>query len=137
MVNKIDEAERSHCRRMLWLGLALAGKLLGAHLPERAREAIESDRIVADLVRRSEQWLRKGPAAPRSRLAEAQYTLRGGERFRDRAPMWRYFRERVFRPNEKDRAWLKLPRPLGFLYWLLRPLRLLRDYGFRRGNRSE
>ena len=122
---------------MLWLGLALAGKLLGAHLPERAREAIESDRIVADLVRRSEQWLRKGPAAPRSRLAEAQYALRGGECFRDRAPMWRYFRERVFRPNEKDRAWLKLPRPLGFLYWLLRPLRLLRDYGFRRGNRSE
>lgn len=132
----IKRAERARCRRMLWLGLALASELLGAPLPARVKESIEADGVVGRLRRQTEEWLREETGVPRTGLAKAKYALRGGERLRDRLPMWRYFRGRAFRPTEKDRAWVRLPAPLGFLYWLLRPLRLLRDYGFGRGGRG-
>ena len=128
----IERAEHSRCRRMLWLGLGLAAGMMDASLPANVRDAMEADRVAGSLQGQTEQWLRNEPSGARSRLAEGRYALSGGERFRDRAPMWRYFRRRALRPNERDRAWLRLPRALDFLYWLLRPLRLLRDCALRR-----
>jgi hypothetical protein len=38
-----------------------------------------------------------------------------------------FFSLSIFRPNDHDRAFLALPRPLHALYYLVRPLRLLID----------
>ncbi len=58
--------------------------------------------------------------------------LRGRERTRDRLPYlnWQVSTAiaKVFKPNEKDRATVALPRGLGFCYYFLRPFRLLGNY---------
>ena len=55
------------------------------------------------------------------------------ERWRDRFYSWytrRWVRYviRDFRPSAKDRAMISLPARLDFLYYLVRPIRVGRDY---------
>ena len=38
---------------------------------------------------------------------------------------------RTFRPNQLDRAFIKLPRSLHFLYYVVRPIRILVDRSAR------
>jgi hypothetical protein len=40
----------------------------------------------------------------------------------------RYFFHRGFTPNIVDESWIHLPRPLWFLYYLVRPVRLMLKY---------
>ncbi len=126
-----ERAGRWRCRRMLLLGTALAERLLEASLPERVREAIAADAFVRKLTRDSEEWLLADWDAPRPRWSGLSYALAGGEKLRDRLPMWRHVLVRAVRPNERDRQVVELPGFLSFGYWLIRPFRLLRDYGFR------
>jgi hypothetical protein len=41
--------------------------------------------------------------------------------------------QEVLRPNEKDRAAVHLPLSLDFLYYLIRPVRLLRQRSAKQG----
>ena len=127
-----ERAGQWRCRRMLLLGVELARRLLNTPVPEMALKKIEADSAVSRLASQSEAWLQADWNASRSRCKEARYALSGGERFRDRRPMWRYLIHRTFAPNERDRAAVRLPGFLSFLYWLVRPFRLFRDYGLRR-----
>jgi hypothetical protein len=62
------------------------------------------------------------------------FHLRARERLRDRIRYSvryfpPYFCRRVHLPNEMDRQWLPLPSAISFLYYGLRPIRLLIQYG--------
>jgi len=132
----LERAERWRTRRMLLLGTALANRLLGTRLPNEIIKRIEADPKVASLAQQSERWLQADWEAPRSGITEARYALSGGETFSDRGPMWQHLVGRALRPNDRDRATVKLPRFLNFLYWLIRPFRLFRDYGLRGHSRQ-
>jgi hypothetical protein len=52
------------------------------------------------------------------------------ERLRDRVPYLLYHLPGyLLTPNEKDRAFLPLPTSLSFLYYLIRPIRLVSVHG--------
>ena len=36
----------------------------------------------------------------------------------------RYFTRTEWKPNQADREWIRLPKQLGFLYYVIRPIRL-------------
>ena len=119
-------------RRMLEVGLVLASELLGASLPERVSREIYSNspaRVLAtDIVRR----LFEEPGTPQGIIESSMFHIRMRERFRDRS---RYCWRLAVTTTAGDWTSIKIPRPLFFLYYPLRPLRLAGKYGRRFMNR--
>jgi hypothetical protein len=121
-------AELLGARRMLHIGLALAAELLDAPLPDAILSRVRSDRTAASISREVRQRL----------LSRAAPRMGAAERFRFRRRMlpgalagWRYSLRLAVVPAEEDWGMARLPRALAPLYVALRPLRLLRKYGWR------
>jgi hypothetical protein len=121
----LDRARATGSTRLLLLGLNLADELLGATLPPNVRIEIDADARVARLTRRvlATLFAEAGPAEGMSGYFGFQLGAR--ERLRDKLRYFGY----TLGPTDEDVAQLSLPRPLSFIYYLLRPLRLLRTGG--------
>ena len=114
-------AERHHLRRIVALGLGLAAGLPGMALPPPAREIMDAEPAAAELAAAVRQaWFAPRPEPPARELYRFLASCR--ER---RADRWTMYWRLLFQPTAADLAWLNLPRPLGCLYPVLRPLRLL------------
>lgn len=121
--------------RTLLVSLRLAQRLLGARLPadidaaardDSVTESIVSD-VTAALERASDDW----PLWwPRSFQSDALFLRMAETPGRKAAYFLRFCAYRLAAPDAKDRAALALPGSLSFLYFVLRPFRLLREYGF-------
>jgi hypothetical protein len=109
--------------RMLLLGLVLAGDLLGAQLPDEVRHEIEARPDLRHIAAQIGHWLflEGGP----SEFAKAFFHLRAVDRWGDRL---RYGLGRITATSRADREAVSVPRRLSFLYYLFRPIRLLRTY---------
>jgi hypothetical protein len=81
----LDEARRLHGQRLVLLGLALAGELLGAPIPEFIRAGIDGDPAIPWLCAKVRRWLfRNGDNVPRA-SDRALFHFRARERLRDGA----------------------------------------------------
>ena len=118
----LEEAERLRARRMLYLGLALAHGLLGAHLPHEVLSKIESEPGLGALAREALRYILPSQSSP-GVGAKTLFRLRARERWGDRAL---YCLRRAVTPTYEDFIALNLPRGLTPAYYLLRPLRLLK-----------
>jgi Uncharacterised nucleotidyltransferase len=128
-----QEAARFRVERMLGLGLWLAHHLLGAALPPEVSQRLEADSRLRRLAREVEEsLLARGRERSRG-LERIVLYLRAKDRWQDRARFcWRYvsqFLQCVVVPTSKDRAVLRLPGALSFLYYFIRPFRLTAHYG--------
>jgi hypothetical protein len=123
-------------QRMLYLGLALAMRLLGTPLPASVACRVESDSVAVSMARQIE----------RAHLCRQWPQLSAAWRFGYRRKMlpkaldgWRYAVRLTLIPADDD-YWgsVRLPRQLAPFYVALRPFRLLRKYGFsgKRASRS-
>lgn len=119
---------------MLNLGLFLAADLLGTSLPEPLCRRLEGDPVVQALAARARRW----PFAAADPFADFDFSvflsrsafyLGMRERLPDRARYCLHYLSYGLRwamvPNEEDRAWVRLPSRCSFLYFLLRPVRLV------------
>jgi Uncharacterised nucleotidyltransferase len=123
-----ERSQMLHCRRMLLLGLKLAQELLQAQIPQSLQIAIVQDHRLPSL---SQQVIYRlfptDSSLPHSLTlpASCQTTLFRLS-VRDRPRDWvQYFVWRLLIPNVRDRRFFKLPRSLSFLYYLIRPIRLV------------
>jgi hypothetical protein len=123
-------------RRMLLLNLRLAHGLLGAPLPPRMLHEVQRGGALRRLAEQVERGLEhrggeRRPATPGvpAEFADHRFYLRARERLRDKVEYLRMFakpRPRLWiTPTARDRAFVHLPGPLGFLYYLVRPVRVL------------
>jgi len=120
-------AESLKAQRMLYLGLTLAGRLLGAPVPREIFESAHADAVVSAVAGEVE-----------ARLLSREFTpLDAAGRFHFRRRLvpgalagWRYAIRLTVVPTEEDWMMVRLPAPLAPLYIALRPLRLLRKYGW-------
>jgi Uncharacterised nucleotidyltransferase len=122
----LQEAKRNGLWRALGLGVLLARKVANAPVPERVLQDFEFDSSVRALAKHISENIFDSPGSiPRSRVP---YNIRllG---FTDRVRF--FFSPSLFRPNERDRAAIALPRILEPLYYLVRPIRILRDRSSR------
>lgn len=128
----IERAVRLGCERMLLLGLFLANDLLGAALPNAVLEKIRADHAVRQLGAQVIEQL-FNPAGDSPQVIEhSLFFIRARERLSDRLQC----RLRMaFAPTIKDLTFIRLPRALLFLYYLLRPVRLIGKYGVKRLSR--
>jgi len=124
----LEDARARGIERMVLLALTLAADLLGAPLPDAARGRLSAERTVATLARQIEAWLERDAIPPAKSLTALRTTAAMRERWIDRA---RYMLRTTLTPTIDDWAWARLPAPLFFGYYLLRPLRLAVKYGSR------
>jgi Uncharacterised nucleotidyltransferase len=132
--NKVmSRAAGLNARRILSLGLLLAATVLDAPLPPEILRRIQGDRVAAEVASEVAQRL----------LSRGTCMLDAAGIFRFRRRMlpgvfegWRYAVRLAVVPAEEDWLMMRLPRPLTPLYIALRPLRLLRKYGWS-GRRAE
>lgn len=116
----IREAKRVGLWRTLVLGVLLAHRVTGTIVPQAVLRRFESNAIPCSLARQIEENLIEAPGNPPMGRAAYSIQLLGlHDRVRSRVSQW------VWRPNEKDRAAVHLPASLDFLYYLVRPVRLL------------
>lgn len=122
-----QRAGELRAQRMLYFGLALARDLLDAKLPPEIVARVEADSAVAPLVADVKENLLGRNSRPFS--AGARFNLRR-RMVPGLAAGWRYSLRLALAPAEEDWLTLRLPRALTPLYIVLRPLRLLRKYGW-------
>ena len=126
--------------RILQLDLLLAHDLLDASLPEVVLRSAQGSHAVRALAREVEARMFQAAGAPELLPRGAgrpsddfdDFYVRTRERLSDKL---RYFalraRDRirlVVRPSGRDREFLPLPAWLGFLYYLVRPVRVLSSW---------
>jgi hypothetical protein len=123
-----DHAAELGATRMFYLGLLLANQLLGATLPEQISRDINSDptssALAAEIIKRLFEKRSTSPGI----LETAKLHVRMRERAADRA---RYCSRLLLNTTVGDWTSIKIPRPLFFLYYLVRPFRLAGKYGRR------
>lgn len=122
-------ARKMRCHRTWLLGLALANEALAAPLPEGVARQIRNDVRVVTLARRVQEHF----------LMSGESGISAGERVRFRgssqdtlATGLRQLSIFATRPTDEDWESHSLPRWASPLYAILRPLRILRHYGFGR-----
>jgi hypothetical protein len=123
----MQRTESLNAERMLHVGLALAAGLLEAPVPNEIWRRVQADRVATDVA-----------SEIASRLLSPDYrSLDAPGRFNFRRRMlsgsfagWRYALRLSVIPAEEDWQMMRLPGPLAPLYIALRPLRLLRKYGW-------
>lgn len=113
-------------RRILHLGLALAGGLFQVSLPDEIRSRIGADAVAGSIAAQMQRSLLSRAASPLCARATFNYrramvpgALAG----------FRYAVRLATAPAAEDWHSTRLPRPLAPLYAALRPLRLLKKYG--------
>jgi hypothetical protein len=114
---------------MLQVGLRLARDLMGTPLPAPLNDWVDGDGEIAALTRTVSRRLLLEPERPPN--AVEMYTFQLGLRA-TRASRWSDFGgivRRAFLLSDRDRAAVPLPQGLGFLYYVIRPVRLLWGYG--------
>lgn len=116
------EAKELGASHSLALGLSLAVAAAGAPVPEAAMATVGSARVMSLATKMDEELLHH---PPQSGGAVARYSMR--LRAASAEERLRYF---LFlrHPTEKDLGFLRLPKRLSILYFLVRPLRILDEH---------
>ncbi len=122
----IQEAKDSGLWRALALGVLLANRVTDAEVPRDILEKFESDSTALNLALHIQKNMFVAPGSTPSGRVPYNVQLLD---FRDRVRL--FFSFNFLRPNERDRAVLRLPRALHVFYYLIRPFRILRDRSAR------
>jgi Uncharacterised nucleotidyltransferase len=120
-------AESQSAARMVRVGLGLAVALFGTPLPPEVLATVRTDHVAIELA-----------DSVACRLVQRPFvTLSGTGRFAFRRKMqpgglasWKYATRLAVVPADEDWKMVRLPPVLAPLYAVLRPIRLLRKYGW-------
>jgi hypothetical protein len=134
----LREADDLGLKRALRIGLLLAQGLLGAAMPPKLAQDLKIDRTAKALAVQACTRLFEEPGERWGLQGDITSQLELRERFRDRTKMFlryfllklRYFLPKLryflhkLKPNERDRAFLPMPKSLSVAYYVVRPVRL-------------
>ena len=120
------EARQQGLWKPLAIGVLLAHHFSACAVPEFVLHRFRRDPEVLHIVRHVQENLFRAPGAPPTGRVPYNVQLLDT---RDRIRL--VFSFNFLRPNERDRAFVRLPRWLSPLYFVLRPLRILRDRSAR------
>ena len=127
----LRQAKRLGGERMLLYSLRLANNLLGAVLPQEIVCEMRFHPAIDGLVEYARQQLFDGgdrTVADQPTVDQFRWLVR--ERLRDKLyPYYLRYVTDVIVPCELDRRLLSLPRALSFLYYFIRPVRLIGKHG--------
>ena len=117
-----ERASKLRAGRMLNLGLRLAHDLLDAPLPDDVERRVAADGVAVGLASEVTARLFDGCVySPVGLLHNVNFNLRARRDWRDKARYLSF----IFTPTDGDVCVFDLPAGLSFVYYLLRPFRLL------------
>lgn len=117
----VNQARVSGSERMLFLGLRLAGDLLQAKVPGEVKAAEEADVAVALLAGNVVRDLFTPKLTASGMSGYFLFQLRARRRLRDKFKYLHF----AITPTEQDLVRCRLPSVLNFVYYLVRPVRLV------------
>jgi hypothetical protein len=119
----LERAATADSERMFLLGLHLAHELLDAPLPDEVQRRCESDEQLRVLAANVVEHLFNGTTHVPATSGEIfKYNIRVRKTLGARARYLAY----IFRPTDGDLSSRSLPSRMNFVYYLMRPFRLLR-----------
>ncbi|HXR79116.1 MAG TPA: nucleotidyltransferase family protein [Bryobacteraceae bacterium] len=133
----LKRARELGCRRRVLLALAVAAELLGAPLPAPVLGEVEATRSLQKLVIEirgtvtSPQQDRPPKTSEIAEDRQLRFAMYCRERAWDRLLLAGTRYSSSVLPNSRDFEFVKLPAGFRWLYWLVRPVRLLCCYGLR------
>lgn len=130
-----EQAQTLHCERRVLTGLLLAHHLLDLSLPEIVLQRAEQDKICYELTEEFSQRLfwKDNPLGRQFTIEKFLLHLKSLEKVEDKLKSWEELSRQLKTllvkaiPNSRDREYLPLPRSLDFMYYFIRPYRLLRE----------
>lgn len=137
----LKRAQACGSKRMLLLGLHLAREFFGTELPPQVVAEIEADGEVQPLTAEviHQVFFTSDDIVGKTELSPYEYYplyIRMRERWREKLRLqYQYYRTYlhvVVTPNNLDRELVELPPFFNFLYYLLRPMRLLKERSMSR-----
>ncbi len=117
-----QQAKKWRCDRMLYLGLLLARDLLQINFPDQLNQTIETDKMAKVLAKQVKKSLFIEQLTETGKYI---FIFRSRESLLDK---FHYLFNILFTPTAKEWNFLPLPQSLSFLYYFIRPLRLLLKY---------
>ena len=123
----LQQAALLGVNRNLAIGLLLANHLLGAILPESVWQIIRTDKQALALAAEIESYLLQLKYIGSKSFAIPLFHLRSREKLKDKL---RYLYS-MTSPSDEDWTFVALPDILHPLYYIIRPLRLLVEYGIK------
>lgn len=130
LTQALHHAGRGGGKRMVLLSLALAHDLLGTPLPPEIVAQVRTEPVIAYLADSVGKELFED-SDPNSvdHLSNDRFRWQVRERLRDKLyPYYLRYVHATFVPCNLDRQLLPLPQGLAFLYYGIRPIRLLSKY---------
>ena len=124
-----EEAHRFGSDRILFLGLYLTKNLLNTNLPDGVWQKIKSDTKVKALAREVSRHLFDDRDNSPGILGKSLFHIKSTSLWRNIVRYCFYF---SIPPTSEDYKILELPSSLFFLYFLIRPFRLLGKYSIGR-----
>jgi hypothetical protein len=121
-----QQAEKLASQRRLCLGLMLAHQLLGTPLPQTIWQKINADTKIQSLAQSISQRL--FTTYKTSIFDKLSLNFAVCDRLSDRVSQCLKYLVYLSRPNARDLDLVSLPVRLYFLYYLIHPLRLIREY---------
>jgi hypothetical protein len=129
----LADTRRLGAQRMLVFGLGVARELLGTALPQDVRSRMQVHPTISGLTAYTRaQLLDDVDARTAMSLTPARFHYAIRERWRDKVFPYLYAGALLMVPSDKDRLFLPLPDCLALLYYVIRPCRAVREYGWRR-----
>lgn len=125
----VERAKSLHSERILYLGCYLAQELFGTQVPEVIGQHIEKDPQIPRLAQQVREQFIFEDEEHADKRQRALFHLQLRERLRDRWPYFAHLMRLASKTTKKDRASLSLPPTLQFLYPVIRPFRVLGNYG--------
>jgi hypothetical protein len=117
-------------RRFISIGLSLASGVLEVELPENVQQWLQIEPTTQLITCRIKQQLFSQSTKPMNDVMRTLFHMQTRERFQDKfgAFFGLITQSLWFTPTVTDRTFVKLPASLFFLYYLIRPVRVLGKY---------
>jgi hypothetical protein len=123
------EADRRGCRRIVDLGVSLAQRLIHCEIPVDLSQRLRRESAVLTLTEYlCEKTMHQDQAPSQLPISKKRFRWLVRERWRDK--VYPYY-HRVFVPNAYDKAVFPVPAWMSFLYYLIRPIRLVAKHSLR------
>jgi hypothetical protein len=129
------DARKLGAERMVLFVMRLAHDLLGTPLSHEFTDRLRAHPGIDRLVAHARRALFPSDAVESGSLTPETFHWAIRERLSDRLyPYYYRYVVQPMQPSELDREFLRLPAGLSFLYYALRPIRLMGKYVFRRSS---